>query len=221
MRPPQDLSDLQLASRLASRAAHDLNNIAAVFSGHIFLLRQSAEPTEEAFEAMEKASKQLERLSRSLSRLAALGGDDLERLDLNELARMSAADSASSPNPVELDLEPDLPPTRGRKADLRQALEALLANAREASDPTVPIRVSTRRLPDGSRVVLAVEDAGHGIPPAIEQRVFEPLFSTREEKGRGIGLTVAAAVASEHGGTCKIERNSNRGATVSLSLPVR
>lgn len=55
MKPPEGFSDIRLASSVAARAAHDLNNVAAVFSRHVFLLRNSAESPEEAFESMEKA----------------------------------------------------------------------------------------------------------------------------------------------------------------------
>src|ERR1019366_8046136 len=68
---PRKDAGARIAARLAARTSHDLNNILAIFSGHLYLLRESAEPLEEGLDAMEKAIATLHRLSRSLADLGA------------------------------------------------------------------------------------------------------------------------------------------------------
>jgi signal transduction histidine kinase len=204
----------RLAARLAARTAHDLNNVSAVLSGHIYLLHAAAEPPEEAFAAMEKALEHLDRLSKSLASLGMLAVEGETDVDLNQIVRAAAEGSRG----VELDLAVDVGAVRGRPADLGRAVSALIANAVEASGPELPVSVSTRRHSDGGlRVVVA--DRGEGVPGQVLARGFAPLVSTREVKGRGIGLCVAAAAAALSGGELSIEAREGGGTSAVLRLP--
>jgi signal transduction histidine kinase len=206
----------RLAVRLAARTAHDLNNVAAVFSGHIYLLRNAAETSEEALAAMETVMEHLARLTGSLMAFGTLGTEEAAAIDINDVVR-SAAKTVQAAAPVELDLDPDLPAVSGRRGDLERALEALVSNSREASDPDRPIRVSTRRDPEGS-LQITVEDAGKGVPSEVRRRNFEPLFSTKGEKGHGIGLAIASTVAALHGGSLEIEDRPEGGTRATLRI---
>ncbi|MEO8430970.1 MAG: ATP-binding protein [Acidobacteriota bacterium] len=220
MIPSEDLTDVRLAARLARQMAHDLNNVAAILSGHVYLLRAAAEPLEEGLEAVEKANDQMARMTQSLSALAALGDEAPAPFDLNELAHEEQRSAAQNGHALELDLEAGLPLVPGRKADLRRAIQALLANAREASPPGHPIGLRTRSVAEDGTVRLEIRDTGAGVLSGSEGRSFDPLFSTRGEKGRGIGLTVAVAVAAMHGGSCTLESTDGGGTAAVLALPV-
>jgi len=103
--------------------------------------------------------------------------------------------------------------------DAREALKALLENAAEACPANGTIRVCTDWIADRSEVLLAVEDSGAGIAPEIRDRIFDPLFSTKGEKGRGIGLTLVAAFAAAHGASCEVSNRLQGGARVVLRFP--
>ena len=68
------------------------------------------------------------------------------------------------------------------------------------------------------RVELIFEDTGPGIPPEIQPKVFEPLFSTKGF-GVGLGLSVVDQVMEQHGGGVTIENREGGGARVCLWLP--
>jgi signal transduction histidine kinase len=216
--PADDPAPPNLAGRLAARAAHDLNNAIAVLSGHLYLLGAAAETPEEAIAAMEKATEQIGRLSKSLEQLGSIGHGEPESFEWNDLAREAAGDSMYGAGPIELELGSGLPPGSGRRADIRRALDCLLANSREASAGSAPVRIVTAALPGGG-ALLTVEDSGVGIPPEMSERVFAPFFSTRGEKGRGIGLTIVEAVAAAHGGTCDFEPRPEGGTRFRLCFP--
>ena len=134
--PPDPFPSAEnLLSRVAARAAHDLNNALAILSGHLYLLGAAAESPEEAHAAMEKAAEQIGRLSKSLEQLGAIGRGETESFDWNDLAREAAEAPIPGAGPIELELGSGLPAARGRRADIRRALDCLLANAREASVP--------------------------------------------------------------------------------------
>jgi signal transduction histidine kinase len=73
----------------------------------------------------------------------------------------------------------------------------------------------------GPNVNVSVRDNGRGIDPSIKDRMFEK-FTTRSEKGSGLGLFIAKSIVEAHGGTIWAGNNSDgRGATFSFSLPLR
>jgi signal transduction histidine kinase len=207
-----------LLGRLAARVAHDLNNVLAILSGHLYLLGAAAETPEEAIAAMEKAAEQIGRLSRSLEQLGSIGQGSPESFEWNDLAREAALDPIHGAGPIEIDLGSGLPAGRGRRADIRRALNCLLANSREASAEGAPVRIVTEALPRGG-ALLAVEDSGAGVPPEISERIFTPFFSSRGERGRGIGLTIVEAVAAAHGGTCDFEPRPGGGTRFTIRIP--
>ncbi len=206
----------RLTTRVAARTVHDLNNIATVLSGHIYLLRSAAEPPEEGYDAMEAAMETLKKLTASLCSLAALGVGEREPVRINELVQ-SAMAALPPGRSVELELDPAVKEIRLRPGDVARALDALLANGAEASEPGQPLRVSTRQGPDGS-VEIRVEDSGGGVPEEIRRRNFDPFFTTRGVKGRGIGVTVAATAAALESGSLQIENRPGGGTTATLRL---
>jgi signal transduction histidine kinase len=206
-----------LTARLAARTAHELNNALAVLSGHLYLLRTSSDSPEESYQAMEKSLAHVRRLAESLSQLGLLGAGETQAFELNDLVR-SAAENLT--NPVRLDLSESLPILHGRPNDVAQVLDALLANANEASPSGAEVRVVTRAASGDTAALLVVEDRGSGLAPEIRDRVFDPFLTTKGERGRGIGLTCAAAAAAAWGGTCQIEDREEGGSRATLSFPL-
>lgn len=87
---------------------------------------------------------------------------------------------------------------------IRQVLINLIRNAADAIPPRygrIDIRVHT----DLGDVVVEVQDNGSGISPMTAARVFEPFFSTKGEKGLGLGLDISRQIAVAHGGTLTFE----------------
>lgn len=207
-----------LLSRLSARASHDLNNLIAIASGHVYLMRQPGAPIEESLEAIEAASTQLERLSRNLARLGAIEGGPHRPVSLDALAQRVAA--GGERRWVRLDLDERLPEVSGSENDLAAALDCLIENGAEAGEPGQEVRVSTRQEPGSGFVLVSVEDSGRGIPAEIAERIFDPFFSTKTGRGAGLGLFLVAVVAAAHGTSCRIEPRAGGGTVASLRLPV-
>lgn len=75
--------------------------------------------------------------------------------------------------------------------------------------------------PDTQSVRLFVSDDGSGIDPALLDRIFEPLFSTRQrEDSAGIGLSIVRSIVKAHGGTISAANRPDGGARFDLSFPV-
>jgi signal transduction histidine kinase len=93
-----------------------------------------------------------------------------------------------------------LPSVRGYPGSLNEVWAQLLANAMEAVEAgTGTIAVRTREEPD--HVIVEVADNGHGVPAELQDRVWEPFFTTRPGRHTGLGLDIARRiVVDEHGG---------------------
>lgn len=205
----------RISARIAARIAHDLNNSLAILSGHLFLLRDGAEPLEEGLDAMEKAAENIERMARGLTGLGSLGIDSPAPVQLNDVVRTAIGGGSAT---VETDLDPGLPAIETRAADVERAIRALMENAREASAAgSQPVRISTKD--EGSTVSIAVEDSGAGVPAEIRRRRFDPLFSTKGERGRGLGVTLAIVAATIAGGSLEIQDRPAGGTRAILRIP--
>lgn len=103
---------------------------------------------------------------------------------------------------------------------IRQVVLNLLTNAAEATrehrEKGGVIRVETFR--EDAAAGFRVTDQGVGIEEALQQRIFEPHFTTKE-KGHGFGLAVCHRVVANHGGSLRVESRPGEGATFSVRLP--
>jgi PAS domain S-box-containing protein len=114
-----------------------------------------------------------------------------------------------------------LPKIQGDSRVLRQVFVNLINNAVEALDGRIDARLWVRTALKDNMVIVNIEDNGIGIPEAIIDKIFEPLFTTKEsKKGIGLGLSLCSDFVKSMGGTVRVESRPGFGATFIVSLPV-
>ena len=119
-----------------------------------------------------------------------------------------------------LDLADDTPPIPMDPHAIHQALVNLLTNALEAVSPkSGVITVRTRYLADRHEAQIIVSDNGPGIPPERQEEVFEAFWSTKGQRGTGLGLAVTRKIVQEHGGEVTLESTEGEGAAFVITLP--
>jgi len=119
-----------------------------------------------------------------------------------------------------LDLADDVPPIPLDPDAVHQALVNLLTNALEAAPPkTGVITVRTRYLPERHEAQITVLDNGPGIPAERHDEVFEAFWSTKGQRGTGLGLAVTRKIVQEHGGAVTLESDDGQGAAFTITLP--
>jgi len=102
---------------------------------------------------------------------------------------------------------------------LEQVLVNLIMNACDACDEGGQIRVSAS-VPGSDQIKVDVSDDGCGIPAEHLNAIFDPFFTTKKRgEGTGLGLTVAASIARNHGGSLTVSSTPGRGTTFSLFWP--
>ena len=114
----------------------------------------------------------------------------------------------------------DLPTIRGNLGNLQQVFTNLLLNAIQATPQGETISMRVERALTPGYISFAIKDAGAGIPPEIQHKIFEPFFSTKEVgKGTGLGLAVSYAIVKRHGGRIEVNSEPGQGATFTVFLP--
>jgi PAS domain S-box-containing protein len=106
-------------------------------------------------------------------------------------------------------------PERLRRALVNVVTNALQAMAAKGAEQC--LEITTRRLAE--RCEIVVRDSGEGIPEAISERIFEPLFSTKNF-GVGLGVPIIKNIMEDHGGGVSFQSQVGKGTTVTLWLPL-
>lgn len=150
-----------------------------------------------------------------------------EVLDLNVAARevVALSSNALQRNRVVLreELAGDIPQVLGDRVQIQQVIVNLLLNACDAlrgvEDRPRVMFLRTQR-DNGGNVRLTVQDAGVGIEPQCERKLFEPFYTTKDG-GMGIGLSISHSIIERHGGRLWATSNDEHGATFSFTIPAR
>jgi len=226
---------LAVTGRLAATLAHEIHNPLDSVVNLLYLMKNGATP-EEAREFLDLARSELDRvtqISRAMLGMYRESKTPIE-LDLNELLDSILLLLQRQITHAGISLQKNLDDRAkisGYPAELRQVFTNLLTNAMDASTTGSSIEVSLRSIPStagehskSSRtgVTVAVTDHGPGIPPDTMKHLFQPFFTTKGEKGTGLGLWVSQGIVQRHGGDIRLESRTgeaDHGTTVSVFLP--
>jgi len=122
---------------------------------------------------------------------------------------------------VQLNLAPSNPLVCGSAIQLEQVFINLLTNARDAVVKAPVKRIVVQSSVHDRRLTVIVQDSGPGIPPGLEQRVFDPFFSTKDVgAGTGLGLSITYGILKDHQGSITVESRPGEGATFVVELPL-
>ncbi|MFZ1990441.1 MAG: response regulator [Alphaproteobacteria bacterium] len=126
---------------------------------------------------------------------------------------------------VKRELTPDLPAIMGIESEIREVLTNLIFNAVDAMPRggTLTLRTRCTELKDpgpGERVMLEVADTGIGMDETTRRRCTEPFFTTKGERGTGLGLAMVHGVAKRHDANLEIDSAQGKGTTFRLDFAV-
>jgi anti-sigma regulatory factor (Ser/Thr protein kinase) len=105
----------------------------------------------------------------------------------------------------------------GRPEEIRDALSEMILNSVEALPEGGDIYVTTEE--DSGYANVYIQDNGKGVPACIRDKIFDPFFSTKEERA-GLGLSLAQAAILRHGGEMDFVSREGEGTTVLIRLPL-
>ena len=109
----------------------------------------------------------------------------------------------------------------GDEVELRQAFLNLLFNAIDASSQGGEIHLKARHSQseqDDTTYQISVQDFGEGMSPEVVEKCQEPFFTTKSDKGTGLGLAMVYGVVQSHGGTVLIDSQLGEGTSIQITL---
>jgi signal transduction histidine kinase/CheY-like chemotaxis protein len=231
---------LEAVGALAGGIAHDFNNILGAILGYAEMLQSATDSGSKARKYADTIASAGERGKSLVAQILAFSRSTEEEkhpIDLHPIVDEVVATLVGSlPGNIRVDREIGAGPlvTFGNATHLYQLLINLCTNAIQAmpGGGTLHIHLGGAEefaaermlaggaLAPGRYLTLAIADEGHGIPPTILGRIFEPFFSTKElAKGTGLGLAIAHGVALSHGGAIDVASREGHGTRFTVYLP--
>jgi len=184
---------------------------------------------EEARDAARRTLRDSRRAAQIIDRLRALfagKATNMEVVDLNqaagEVVSLCRGDFQSQHVTLRTDLTTYPATVRGDRIQLHQVLLNLLVNACDAMAGTASeSRLIVIRTGPGAEnsIRLSVTDTGAGLSEATQERVFDPMFTTKNG-GMGMGLFISRYILERHCGRLEVESRPGAGATFSLFMPL-
>jgi len=233
---------LRALGQMASGIAHDINNAISPMALYTDLLLDH-EPglSSSAREQLETIRRSIDDVARTVARMREFYRPQEPQLQLSDIEMnplvgqvvdLTRARWSDQPQRagimIELrtQLSMDLPIVHGAENEIRDALTNLIFNAVDAlpGGGVIEVRTGTATEParDGTPtcwVQVEVSDTGVGMDEETRKRCLEPFFTTKGERGSGLGLAMVYGMAQRHGALLEIESASGRGTTMRLLFP--
>jgi PAS domain S-box-containing protein len=164
----------------------------------------------------------------AMKRFSHAGSEDVSPADINdaiETTLVVCRNEYKYVAEVTVDLA-DLPLVACHIGELNQVFLNLIINAAQAiaENPAATGRLGQIRLVtrlDGPEVIIEISDDGPGIAPELQDRIYEPFFTTKEVgKGTGQGLALARTTIDRHSGSLTCVSVLGQGTTFTIRLPL-
>ncbi|HXG91452.1 MAG TPA: ATP-binding protein [Blastocatellia bacterium] len=221
---------LATLGQMAAQVAHEVKNPLSAIKSIAQVMREE-EALKDYERDLTLIVSEIDRLNRTVSQLLAFSRPSRAEQQpvaladlINATVALVAGEAAERGVEVKVESISDIMLTGAQAGALREALSNLVINAVQATEQgevkieasiesDKPILASRRaglhdarsssRASNSMKLILTVTDTGPGIPQEVQQRVFEPFYSTKS-RGTGLGLAIVQRRAVELGGTVEL-----------------
>ena len=229
---------LRALGQMASGIAHDINNaISPVALYTELLLEREPNLSVRTREYLKTTQTAIEDVAHTVSRMREFYRQREPQLillpvDVSHLAQqvldLTRARWSDMPQKrgiviqMNSELAPDLPPVAGVESEIREALINLVFNAVDAMPEggTLTVRTKTSSAPGKGHIDVEVADSGIGMDEETRRRCLEPFFTTKGERGTGLGLAMVYGVTQRHNAEVEIDSARGKGTTIRMRFPV-
>jgi signal transduction histidine kinase/ABC-type amino acid transport substrate-binding protein/ActR/RegA family two-component response regulator len=226
---------LNAMGQMASGIAHDINNTLAPITLYTDALLES-EPalSDRAKRFLQTIQNATQDIGKTTSRMQEFyrkheNGIAMSPLDItglfSQVIELTKPRWEDMPNKkglviqIRTELPEDLPQLMGVESDVREALVNLIFNAVDAMPEGGIITLKGQRI--DPYILLDIEDTGIGMDEEMKQRCLEPFFTSKGEKGTGLGLAAVYGMIQRHGGKIEIESELGKRTSIQLFFPIK
>ena len=236
----QQSQKMEAIGTLAGGIAHDFNNILAGIMGYAEIARIRIGEGHEAQESLEHVLRAAERAKYLIRQILAFSRSNTQEdrpIHIGPIVKETLKLlRASLPSTIEIreEIQPKCGIVQADATQIHQVIMNLCTNAAHAMRANGgQLKVSlgnvslTRQLTNrhelikgGEYLRLSVSDTGHGIPPDIQDAIFDPYYTTKNKgEGTGLGLSVVQGIIKNHKGVVTLHSEPGRGARFDIYLP--
>ncbi len=236
----QQAQKMEAIGTLAGGIAHDFNNILSAILGYTEMILLELEPDHAISGNLKQVVKAGNRAKDLVNQILAFSRQSPQNIRLIKIQPIVKESlgllRASLPKNIKIEssIESDLGGISADPTQIYQMLMNLCTNAAHAMEKEGDVlRIDLKNVevgpddmvpyPDlqpGSYVMLTVEDNGHGIDPSIQDRIFDPYFTTKAPgKGTGMGLSVVHGIVKSHGGAISLTSAPRQGSRFTVLFP--
>jgi PAS domain S-box-containing protein len=237
---------LRAVGEMASGIAHDINNALSPAALYVqSLLEQETSLSPEARNDLAVIQRSIDDVARTIARMREFSRPRERELvpapvNLNEVlqqvADVTRARWSDIPREhgivvtMDTDFTATPPNVMGAENEIRDAFTNLVLNAVDALPTGGTVTLRSRIVPGATlpgrgrasdQVQIEVCDTGVGMSEATRSRCLEPFFTTKGERGTGLGLAMVYGMAQRHGATLEVRSELGEGTTMSLTFPSR
>ena len=223
--------------KLTGGIAHDYNNTLGIILGYSELLQDAVgdDPLLKKYVTeIQHASERGSNLSRKLLAFSRYKQPEADVVNINTLITTESDLLQKTLTPsiqLEFDLCQDLWPVHVDSSDLEDAVLNMAINAMHAMQAGGTLTISThnkhfnhqdvinRKLVAGDYVELGITDTGCGMDPEIQNKIFDPFYTTKGDKGVGLGLSMVYGFVKRSGGDIRVDSTPGQGSRFCLYFP--
>lgn len=220
----QQAEKLAAIGELSTYIAHEIRNPLFAIGGFANSLLRSKELSESSQDKVRiilEESKRLDRILKNILNFARPTSSKLTEVDVNQVVSqtMQVLGMGCEERGVALDIRlgDEVPKARADHELLKQCLINLVKNALEAMPDGGHLTVTTAM--EGQQVLISVGDTGQGIAPELQDKIFNPFFTTKHKRGgTGLGLAMTKKIIGDLGGELRLVSLPGSGTRSTLYL---
>lgn len=228
---------LEAVGTLAGGIAHDFNNLLMNIQGNISLLKHPLTPDHPGYRMLCSIEASIEsgtQLTGQLLGFARGGKYEVRAADINEIITKTSAMFGRTRKEIRIHhrMEEKVWTVEVDGGQINRVFLNLYINAWQAMPDggdlyleTVNVRLDdqaagSKGVEAGKFVKISVTDTGSGVEKELQQKLFDPFFTTREvNRGTGLGLASAYGIIKNHGGVITVYSEVRKGTTFNIYLP--
>lgn len=221
---------LALVGKLAAGTSHSIRNPLTSVKMRLFSLSRSLNLAGDQKEDFDVISEEIAHIDNILQNFLEFSRPP--RLKLQHVSPSDVVDQAiqllqhrleSYEVFIKIQRKERLPLIQADPEQLKEVFVNIIVNACEAMGQGGSIVIYEETVIEREKfrsAVIRISDNGPGIPDAVQSKIMEPFFTTKEE-GTGLGLSIATRIVEEHGGRLNIKSKEGSGTTFIITLPIK
>jgi signal transduction histidine kinase len=215
---------LATLGQMAATVAHEIKNPLSAIKSIAQVMGEDEEVSREYARDLSLIVGETDRLGQSVTQLLSFARTETpselpmraEPL-IQSIVRLFAASAAKDGISLRVEIEEDEELNGSAVSAVRVALSNLILNALQVTPAGGEVKVTHQS--DNGVTVISIQDSGPGVPVELQQRIWEPFFTTKQ-RGTGLGLAIVRKRMQEAGGTARLASPVNgEGARFELRLP--